>query len=69
MHQKEFVAKDGQTYLITINETGEEILIFLGAEQVGVIDLKRSKGFRGSESFLISILDLEKCKRKGLGEA
>lgn len=69
MHQQAFVAKDGLSYLISINDTGEEILIFLGAEQVGVIDLKRSKGLRGSENFLIRILDLEKCKRKGLGEA
>lgn len=69
MHQKEFVAKDGETYSIQFNETGEEILILRGTEQVGVIDLMLRKEAKGAESFLVTVLDLEKCKRKGIGEA
>ncbi len=69
MHQKEFVAKDGQTYTLKLDATGEEILISKGAEQLGIIDLKRVVNPRGSNYYLITVLDLEKCKRIGLGEA
>lgn len=69
MHQKEFVAKDGQTYTIKLDATGEEILILKDVEPLGVIDLKRVVNPRGSNYYLITVLDLEKCKRIGLGEA
>jgi len=69
MHQTEFLAKDGQTYTLRLDETGEEILVLQGSEQLGVIDLQFSKGFQGAESYLVTVLDLEKCKRKGIGEA
>ncbi|WP_024930758.1 hypothetical protein [Methylophilus sp. OH31] len=69
MHQKTFLAKDGQTYTLNLNETGEEIVVLLDREQVGVIDFQFSKGIQGAESYLITVLDLEKCKRKGIGEA
>jgi len=69
MHQQAFLAKDGQTYLLKLNDTGEEIQAWHGNNQVGVIDLQFSKGIQGAESYLITVLDLEKCKRKGIGEA
>lgn len=69
MHQKEFIAKDGQAYTIQLDDTGLEILVLRATEQVGVIDLKLSKEAKGAESYLVSVLDLEKCKRKGIGEA
>lgn len=69
MQKKEFVAKDGLTYTITLDQTGEEISILLGTERLGVIDMKRVVNPRGSNYFLLTVLDLEKCKRKGLGEA
>jgi hypothetical protein len=69
MYQKEFVAKDGLTYIITINVSGEEITVSQGTEPLGVIDLKRVINPRGSNYYLITVLDLEKCKRIGLGEA
>lgn len=69
MHQKAFVAKDGQAYLIRIDDTGEEIFIFRETEPLGVIDLKRLQESKGAESFLVTVLDLEKCKRIGIGEA
>ncbi|MGP1717363.1 MAG: hypothetical protein ACTS9Y_09300 [Methylophilus sp.] len=69
MHQKEFVAKDGLSYTITINATGEEITLSQGSDRLGVIDLKRVINPRGPNYYLITVLDLEKCKRIGLGEA
>lgn len=69
MHQKTFIAKDGQAYLIRIDDTGEEVLILREEEPLGVIDLKRLQEAKGAESFLVSVLDLEKCKRIGIGEA
>ncbi|AKR43976.1 hypothetical protein [Methylophilus sp. TWE2] len=69
MHQKTFVAKDGQVYLIRIDDTGEEILVLREEDPLGVIDLKRLHETKGAESFLVSVLDLEKCKRIGIGEA
>ncbi|KQT36309.1 MULTISPECIES: hypothetical protein [unclassified Methylophilus] len=69
MHQKEFVAKDGLTYTIKLDATGEEISVLKGTELIGVIDLKRVINPRGSNYYLITVLDLEKCKRIGLGEA
>ncbi|MEZ0287498.1 MAG: hypothetical protein ACAH05_00895 [Methylophilus sp.] len=69
MHQKEFVAKDGLTYTITINMSGEEITVAQASGRLGVIDLKRVINPRGSNYYLITVLDLEKCKRIGLGEA
>jgi hypothetical protein len=69
MHQKEFVAKDGITYTIKLDATGEEISVLKGTELIGVIDLKRVINPRGSNYYLITVLDLEKCKRIGLGEA
>jgi len=69
MHQTEFIAKDGQTYTLQLNETGLEILIFKDTERVGVIDLLLRKEAKGAESFLVTVLDLEKCKGKGIGEA
>jgi hypothetical protein len=69
MHQKEFVAKDGLTYTITINDSGEEITVSTATESLGVIDLKRISNPRGPHYYLITVLNLEKCKRKGLGEA
>ncbi|SDK59936.1 hypothetical protein SAMN05192566_1830 [Methylophilus rhizosphaerae] len=69
MHQKEFVAKDGQTYSIRLNDSGEEISVFQGTEPMGVIDLKRVRMPSGIEYYLLTVLDLEKCKRKGIGEA
>ena len=69
MHQKEFVAKDGLTYIIRLNESGEEITVSQGTEPLGVIDLKRIINPRGSNYYLITVLGLEKCQRKGLGEA
>ncbi|HSH87627.1 MAG TPA: hypothetical protein VK958_10320 [Methylophilus sp.] len=69
MHKNEFVAKDGLTYTITLDATGEEISVLQGTERLGVIDLKRVINPRGSNYYLITVLDLEKCKRKGLGEA
>lgn len=69
MHQTEFIAKDSQTYVIQVDETGQEILIFRDADKVGVIDLLLRKEAKGAESFLVTVLDLEKCKGKGIGEA
>jgi hypothetical protein len=69
MHQKEFVAKDGLSYFIQLNDTGEEISVLLGNERLGLIDLKRVKNPRIPSYFLLTVLDLEKCKRKGIGEA
>lgn len=69
MHQTEFIAKDGQAYTLQLNETGLEILVFKDAERVGVIDLLLRKEAKGAESFLVTVLDLEKCKGKGIGEA
>lgn len=69
MHQKEFVAKDGLTYTISLDATGEEISVSQGSEKLGIIDLKRVHTPRGDNYYLITVLDLEKCKRKGLGEA
>jgi hypothetical protein len=69
MHQTEFIAKDGQAYTLQLDETGLEILIFKDAERVGVIDLLLRKEAKGAESFLVTVLDLEKCKGKGIGEA
>ena len=69
MHQKEFIAKDNQSYLIRLNDTGEEISVLQGSEPAGVIDLKRVRMPSGTEYYLITVLDLEKCKRKGIGEA
>lgn len=69
MQQKEFIAKDGQAYVIRLNEKGEEISVFLGAEQLGIIDLKHVANPRGPHYYLITVLDLQKCKRQGLGEA
>lgn len=69
MHEKEFVAKDGLTYTITINATGEEITVAQSGVTLGVIDLKRVSNPRGPDYYLITVLDLEKCKRIGLGEA
>jgi len=69
MHQTEFIAKDGQAYILQLNETGLEILVFKDAERVGVIDLLLRKEAKGAESFLVTVLDLEKCKGKGIGEA
>lgn len=69
MHQKQFVAKDGLTYIIRLDESGEEITVSQGNEPLGVIDLKRILTPRGVHYYLITVLDLEKCKRKGLGEA
>jgi hypothetical protein len=69
MHQKEFIAKDGQAYIIQLDETGQEVLIFKDSQQVGVIDLILRKEAKGAESFLVTVLDLEQCKRKGIGEA
>lgn len=69
MHQKEYVAKDGHTYTITMNDSGEEITVSKGAERLGVIDLKHVINPRGPHYYLITVLDLEKCKRIGLGEA
>jgi len=69
MHQKEFVAKDGQTYIIRLNDSGEEISVLLGTEPVGIIDLKHVRMPSGTEYYLITVLALEKCKQKGIGEA
>jgi hypothetical protein len=69
MHQKEFVAKDGLSYVIQLNDTGEEISVLFGNERLGLIDLKRVKNPRIPSYFLLTVLDLEKCKRKGIGEA
>jgi hypothetical protein len=69
MHQKEFVARDGLTYTICLDVTGEEISVSQGAEKLGIIDLKRVRTPRGDNYYLITVLDLERCKRKGLGEA
>lgn len=69
MHEKEFVAKDGLTYTLRFSQTGEEILILRDREQVGVIDLALRKEAKETESFMITVLDLEKCKRIGIGEA
>lgn len=69
MHQTEFIAKDGQAYTLQLEETGLEILVFKDAERVGVIDLLLRKEAKGAESFLVTVLDLEKCKGKGIGEA
>lgn len=69
MHQTEFIAKDGQAYTLQLDETGLEILVFKDAERVGVIDLLLRKEAKGAESFLVTVLDLEKCKGKGIGEA
>lgn len=69
MHQTKFIAKDGQAYTLQLDETGLEILIFKDAERVGVIDLLLRKEAKGAESFLVTVLDLEKCKGKGIGEA
>lgn len=68
MHQKEFVAKDGLTYTIRLDATGEEISVLKGTEPLGVIDLKRVINPRGANYYLITVLDLEKCKQIGLGE-
>ncbi|HSI45803.1 MAG TPA: hypothetical protein VK950_06470, partial [Methylophilus sp.] len=57
------------TYTIKVDATGEEISILKGTELLGMLDLKRVVNPRGSNYYLITVLDLEKCKRVGLGEA
>lgn len=69
MHHKEFVAKDGLSYTISLDATGEEISVSQGPERLGIIDLKRVHTPGGADYYLITVLDLEKCKRRGLGEA
>lgn len=68
MQQKEFIAKDGLCYTLTIQPSGEEIAVSRNHLPLGVIDLK--KVVRGAdEYYLITVLDLEKCKGLGIGEA
>ena len=69
MHQREFVAKDGQTYIIQLDDSGHEVLVFKDSQQVGIIDFLLQKEAKGAESFLVTVLDLEKCKGKAIGEA
>jgi hypothetical protein len=69
MYQTEFVAKDGRTYTIRLDDKGEEISVLQGTERLGVIDLIRVANPHGPHYYLITVLDLEKCKRIGLGEA
>lgn len=65
MHQTKFVAKDDQTYLISITDTGEEISVFLNDEKQGIIDLKHVRTPPGDTYFLITVLDLENANEKG----
>lgn len=69
---KEFVAKDGATYAIKIDEDGETITVVRGGAKLGTISLdwhEAEPSIGEPAHFKITHLELANCKGKGLGEA
>jgi len=72
MCQKDFIAKDGKTYQIKIEDDGVQISVHLESEQLGSIDLsikEEGEEEKGGcyEYYHITNLSLDKCKFKGIG--
>lgn len=67
-----FVAKDGNCYLLEIEMDGCEITVTRGSKRLGEIRLNYREGdaARGQpDTFHITHLALDKCKRLGVGRA
>ena len=69
MCKKTFIAKDGETYEIDI-ENDEEIIVRLKGVSMGSISLTyKQDDFSDTEYYYITHLALDACKRKGIGRA
>jgi ribosomal protein S18 acetylase RimI-like enzyme len=69
---KLFAAKDGNCYLLEIEDEGCEITVSRGLKKLGTIllDFREGDAARGQpDTFHITHLALEKCKRLGIGRA
>lgn len=64
-----FQARNGQTYTIVIDESGEEISVALAGARVGEISLRyvEDDDFPQSDHYHITHLALDRCRRQGLG--
>lgn len=66
----DFVAKDGQSYEITLDDCGEEISVSLNGKRLGQITLSRKEDGderSGHEWFHITHLELDNCRGIGIG--
>lgn len=66
----DFVAKDGQSYQITLDDFGEEISVSFNGKKLGQITLSlRDDGDErgGYEWFHITHLELDNCRGIGIG--
>lgn len=69
---KLFVAKDGNCYLLEIERDGCEIFVSRGIKRLGEIRLDYREGdvcHGQPDTFHITHLALDKCKRLGVGRA
>lgn len=67
-----FLAKDGNQYVIEVDEDGYEITVSRGATRLGVVRLDRREDDFGRgdvEYYHITHLALEPCKGLGIGRA
>lgn len=70
MPEFEFKAKDGRSYIISIDDEGENIEVVRWGEKLGHITLEyRCDWPIEPEHYYINDLALNKCKGKGIGEA
>lgn len=65
-----FTGKDGETYQISLSEEGDQIKVFYKDQLQGSISLMCCEGV-GHDDFYYHIMDLslQKCRRKGIGQA
>ncbi len=70
MCTKDFVAKDGRIYQIELSYDGETITVFFENEKFGSISLMQCEGVGYDDCYFYIInLDLQNCKRLGIGTA
>lgn len=75
MHHRFITGLDGREYWIDIDEEGETITIGKDHEELGCIHLTydpehlHRHEFDSVNAYYITSLELDRCKRRGLGEA
>lgn len=70
MNDYNFTASDNEIYLISIEDSGEEITVFKNDENLGHISFRMiSDDSPNNEFYHITHLALDKCRRRGIGRA